>query len=704
MMRVISEFVFKDILIRYLSDESENAGIMLLPVSMKDKINENKKYAIDSLIQAKIEGDDYPSGFSHGHSMRNSQSTSKLKFYYQELEEELEFIRIITILKNKEGHISEHILTWFKNSEALEVKTIYKNHGSKEICLEMLSSFSIGSITPFEEGESPNNLLLHRLRSKWSSEGRIETRSVEELQLEPSWSRYGVSSERYGQVGSMPVRKYFPFAAVEDIKNGVIWGVQVCCASTWQIELYRRDDALCISGGIGDLEFGHWRKKLKPGEEFTTPKAYISVSKGGIDEISHRLASMQKKVLYNRNNKENELPIVFNEFCTTWGKPSHENIIKIIEKIKGKGIKYFIIDAGWYAEKDKGWDSTMGDWNRSSELFPEGLEKTVSSIKSAGMIPGIWFEFEVCARNSMAFNMTEHLLKRDGNVITTGNRRFWDMRDPWVVSYLSEKVIDFLKKYEFGYIKVDYNDNLGIGCDGAESYGEGLRQTIEASQNFFLKIREEIPEIVIENCSSGGHRLEPSMMELCDMASFSDAHECLEIPIIAANVMRSILPRQSQIWAVLRKNDTDKRIVYSIANTFLGRMCLSGDIFELNNHQWDTIEAGVNFYKKLTPVIRDGKSFRFGPDILNYRFPEGWQAVFRVSDDNRRAIFIFHTFGGQQPHRIQIKIPEGLRFDIKDIFSDINIDAELEEDVFSCSITEEFTAAVIYMELRKAAF
>jgi len=46
------------------------------------------------------------------------------------------------------------------------------------------------------------------------------------------------------------------------------------------------------------------------------------------------------------------------------------------------------------------------------------------------------------------------------------------------------------------------------------------------------------------------------MMGLCAMGSFSDAHETREIPIIAANLQRLILPRQSQVWAVLRKNDT----------------------------------------------------------------------------------------------------------------------------------------------------
>ena len=75
-------------------------------------------------------------------------------------------------------------------------------------------------------------------------------------------------------------------------------------------------------------------------------------------------------------------------------------------------------------------------------------------------------------------------------------------------------------------MKIDYNETIGIGCDGAESPGEGLRKNMEASVSFIEKIKEEVPGIVLENCASGGHRLEPKLMSVMSMASFSDAHEC----------------------------------------------------------------------------------------------------------------------------------------------------------------------------------
>ncbi len=146
---------------------------------------------------------------------------------------------------------------------------------------------------------------------------------------------------------------------------------------------------------------------------------------------------------------------------------------------------------------------------------------------------------------------------------------------------------------------------------------------------------------MLENCASGGHRLEPRFMAATSMASFSDAHECLEIPIIAANVHRAILPRQSQIWAVIREKDSAKRIAYSITSTFLGRLCLSGDVTRLSEAQWRLIEAGMGFYREIAPVIKHGQSYRYGTRIGSIRHPEGWQAVVRVEDGEKRHMWFF---------------------------------------------------------------
>jgi alpha-galactosidase len=427
--------------------------------------------------------------------------------------------------------------------------------------VEHLASFSLSGLSPFARDLGTGRLHLHRFRSAWAAEGRHERRAIEDLHLEPAWAPFAPRCERYGQVGSIPVNGFFPWGAVEDAVAGVFWGAQICHPGSWQIECYRGGDELALAGGLADREFGQWWKTLAPGASFTTPTAWIACVAGGLDDLCQRLTAMQVHAVEMQPASERRLPILFNEFCTSWGSPDQAAMIAVADRLQGTDVEVCVVDDGW-AERPEG--ATMqsnGDWVVDQRKFPGGLRPTFEAIRQRGLAPGVWYEFEVCNPGSKAWDQTAHHLHRDGSVLRVGGRRFWDFRDTWTHEYLAEKVIALLRDSGASYLKVDYNDSIGFGVDGCESPGEGLRQHLDGVQRFFRRIRSELPEVLIENCSSGGHRLEPSMLGICAMGSFSDAHESPEIPIIAANLQRLILPRQAQIWAVLHAADSDQRLI-----------------------------------------------------------------------------------------------------------------------------------------------
>jgi alpha-galactosidase len=656
MKRVLSQFELGDMIAATIADD-QNTGLLLTPTDLFGQVDWDKQYAVDAMVQAKVLGDGYGGGISNGLTLRNGETVAKLRYAGQSVERSADHTTVSTSFATSDGQRAIHQLIFHPGTFALTSRVTYTNAGPGPISLEMLASFSCGGITPFAKGDTPQTLRVHRLRARWSSEGRVESRPVEELMLIPSWARYDQYSERFGQTGSKPVNRYVPFAAVEDTVRGVFWGVQLCAPASWQIELYNKDDALCMSGGLADFDFGHWLKVLQPGESFTTPDAYLTVCRGDLDTVCHRLTALQEMPLRNLPAAEEELPIQFNEWATTWGTPTHAGLVELAEGLKDRGVRYLIIDAGWYKKPGMSWDNSAGDWEVSAELFPGGLKQTADAIRAAGLVPGIWFEYEVASRDSDAFGDTEHLLKRMGRPLTSGVRRFWDLRQEPVREHLARKMIDLLRECGFGYLKIDYNETIGVGCDGAESLGEGLRAQIEAVQAFMTRIRRELPDLVIENCSSGGQRNEPSMMALCSVASFSDTHECVQIPIIAANMHRVILPRQNLVWAVLRPQDDARRLCYSLAATLLGRMCLSGDMTRLPESSRRIVDEAICFYRLAVPVIREGFSRRYGPPVANYAHPEGWQAVVRITADY--ALVVVHTFGGAIPQRLELPVPPG---------------------------------------------
>lgn len=478
--------------------------------------------------EIKIMGDAYPIGFANGLSLCKSESS----FGFKEVSSDGDTKVYEDSRRHKIKIIAEKKDT--SCGEVTEIVTTFINESDTPCTLEMLASFAISGVKADR---------IHRMQSFWSAEGKLRTETVEDLHLEPSWNRCATRVEKFGNLGSMPVRKYFPFIALEDSESGRVLGISLYSPASWQMELLcKESEELTVVGGIADRDFGHWTKTIAPGESFTAPKAMVAEGEN-ICKVTSKLVAAQTPDI---SPVDNDMGIAFNEYCTTWGNPSFENVKRIADRLKGKGVKYLVIDSGWYGHGNSWW-TTIGDWDVNQEKFPGGMKPIADYIRSCGMIPGLWFEYESVTKDSKYYNCSEYLIKRDGVPLTVADRRFWDMENEWVINHLSERVIKLLKDCGFGYIKVDYNDTLGMGCDGDESMGENLRRKVEASKAFFRRIKAEIPDIVIENCSSGGHRLEPSMMELCSMASFSDAHETTSIPLIAANMHRVIKPSQSQI-------------------------------------------------------------------------------------------------------------------------------------------------------------
>ena len=210
-------------------------------------------------------------------------------------------------------------------------------------------------------------LWLHRLLSGWSMEGRLRSDPVEALGLEPSWARFGVRCLRFGQAGSMPCNGWFPWLMAEDRRAGVFWGCTLRHNASWQMEVCRQDDGLSLCGGLADSESGQWCKTLAPGETFVSPTALLTAVQ--TDSLDEAAAPM---VEWDQNHLPPELPLVFNEYCSSWGSPSQESVERLVNAVRGHGFRYFVIDCGWYKAEGVPWDTFMGDYDVSPVLFPAG--------------------------------------------------------------------------------------------------------------------------------------------------------------------------------------------------------------------------------------------------------------------------------------------------------------------------------------------
>lgn len=706
-----TEYQLGSLQLIYMTDEeNEHTSMVLLPEGkypvfgqrremLRHRDIECKAWDVGSLCHLSLRH--HPQGNGAGNTLKFGESTERLRWKSQEKIEYGNQIEIVTLMEADEGYQIRHTVTYTKGEQGIEIETAFINRTGRTVTLDMITSFTLDNLSPLQTDDAPYKLKLHRFRGGWSLEGKHTEETIEELNLESTWFRGFPESERYGVLGSHPVKRWFPFGCVEDTEHHIYWAAQIEGNSSWQMELTKDGDCYSLSGGIADCEFGGWWKNVENEEVFVLPKAYISVSDKDLWDVCQNITDLFHKKVNQQPECEQKLPIIFNEWCTSWGNPTHDSMLAVAEKLYGLPVSYLVIDAGWSKKlvEDHDPQGGNGEWECDGNKFPQGLLPLSRQMKKMGYHLGIWMEFEVTTEGAAVHSGTYDAmhLYRNGEIIQTGKiRRFWDFRKSEVVEYLKEKVIDFLRDNEIYYLKVDYNGSIGCGCDGAESPGEGLRAQMQAVYRFFAEMRQELPELVIENCASGGHRLEPMMMGVTAMSSFSDAHECQEIPYIAANLHQLILPRQSQIWAVISPELSIREIQYRLVSAMLGRFCLSGEITKLNQEQWKEVEQAVQFYEKVKGVIRDGRTSLFRNSTDNQHHLRGAQALVRQGKDGN-MLLVYHAFEAP-PEKLEGVLPEENWAIVDAIGAEYKV--TIEESHFEIITQNAWEAFALYLETK----
>jgi alpha-galactosidase len=637
-----------------------------------------------------------------GSGMIEDPDTTSLVWVGQKEVKDGQSDRIETDLRAADGTFAlRHTLVSYPNTEALECYLQVTNIGQKTLGLQKLSSFCLGGITPFARDDAPGRLRIHRFHSGWAGEARPQSYGVEEAGLERSWAGFDMRTLRLSSVGSKATLFEFPFVAVEDTGAKVTWGVQLACNSSWQIDLFRKRDGLSISGGLADYEVGHWQKNLSPGESFETPHAWLAVVAGGRDAVCDVLTSAQNRPLDNGPAVEADLPLIFNEYCGSWGHPSRKEILAMCDRLQGTGVKYVAMDAGWYIADLPGavgtnWIRDLGDWKPNPDLFPGGLKQTCDDIRKRGFIPGLWFEPEAVTAQTAASQHPEAMLRLNGDLVDSDGRTFFDFRLPFTRDWLTKRVTDLVKDCGFGYVKIDYNGRIDLGADGSDSPGEALRSHMAGVLDFYRQMHREIPGLVMEDCASGGSRLDPLTLSQFEMASFSDCHEGREIPVIAANLDHVILPRQNQIWATLHSSDDERKICYSLSSGFLGRLCLSGSVQELSSKQWSYVTRACALYRQVSPILKEGHSHYNQHNGPSWRHLQGYQSVCRLSKNEDQALLVIHTFAKPYPAQIKLPLPPG-HWHLEGSLTDDARTPDIQPGQATVPLTADFSGAVFYL-------
>jgi alpha-galactosidase len=152
-----------------------------------------------------------------------------------------------------------------------------------------------------------------------------------------------------------------------------------------------------------------------------------------------------------------------------------------------------------------------------------------------------------------------------------------------------------------GYLKLDHNVDMGSGTSGApgEAPADGLLGHDRALLDWLDGILDRYPHLVVENCSSGGMRMDHAMLSRAQVQSTSDQQDPVRYAAIAASAPTAVNPEQGAVWAYPQPRDSLDEVAVTMANALLGRVHLSGRILELQPEARALVDEAMAVYKAI---------------------------------------------------------------------------------------------------------
>lgn len=507
----------------------------------------------------------------------------------------------------------ESVYEFFTGTSTMRRYSVVTNESKKAVGIEYLSSAMINNFGNLGNGSIEDKLLVHWAHNSWKSEAQWNTSRPSEL----GWAEnatFQLSGIFRNNLGSMSTIKELPFAMVENTAVGLTWFWQIEHNGSWHWEMsnYKAHDknndydpdystpTYLYIGGPDEDHHQAW-KELAPGESYQTVPVAIGCVKGGFEEAVAEATKYRRVACLKPHADNNDCPVIFNDYMNClFGDPTTEKELPLINAAANAGCDYFVIDAGWYAERNERWWDAVGLWKPGNTRFPGGITEVLDSIRQKGMIPGLWLEIERVGMNSpLKSKPDEWFFMRHGKRVLANSSYFLDFRNPEVQKHADEVIDRVVKDYGAGYIKMDYNVNALMGTEiKAESFGQGMLEHQRAYLQWLEKVYERYPNLVIENCGSGGCRMDYAMLSRNQIQSSSDQTDYRRYPAILVGAMAAVLPEQLAVWAYPLQTGNKYEASFNMVSAMLCRIHQSGHLAELPAESFEQVKQGIGIYKE----------------------------------------------------------------------------------------------------------
>lgn len=366
--------------------------------------------------------------------------------------------------------------------------------------------------------------------------------------------------------------------------------------------------------GISPFDF---RWSLAKQEKFTCPEVLMTYSKAGLNGMSQHFhhAIQQHLIPVHWHNRPR--PIQVNNWEATYFDFDEKKLLKLAKKAKQLGIELFVLDDGWFGQRDS--DTTsLGDYFEHSKKLPHGLAHLSEKIKALGLQFGIWVEPEMISPTSELYKKhPEWTVQSPQRSPSLGRHQLLlDMSNPQVVEYLYQQLKSVFKRANVDYVKWDHNRNFSdiySACSSKAEQGGFAHRYVLGLYRLLHKLKADFPEVLFESCSSGGNRFDLGMLHYMPQTWTSDNTDAvartkiqygssLLYPLSSMSAHVSGRPSHQ----VLRQTSIETR--FNVAA--FGCLGYQTDITKLTPFESKAVMAQINFYKQHRQLLQFGRFYR----------------------------------------------------------------------------------------------
>ena len=532
---------------------------------------------------------------------------------------------LVIITKNDYLEVETHY-QFYDDVKVISSFNKIKNINKNNVSLTYVSSFHQLGILPIND----RNTYLYQATNSWHEEAQWQKHRLFDLGI---FNGNGFTSmKRYclNNTGSWSTKEYLPMMVLENKRKKTSTLVQIENNGSWHLELGDYIGQLYLAASGPEFNDNQWLKVLKPGEEFISAQATLSFG-ADFEETVQEITKARRKMRRESDDLKH-LPVIFNDYMhALWDTQTRDTILPLVDVASSLGCEEFCIDAGWFAKGSDWWD-IVGEWKEEPSNFPDGgFKYVIDYIKSKGMKAGIWVEIEALGMNSpMVSQMKDGYLFQIKGINNINNRRYQlNFAHKEVYQHAMDIIDRLMKLYNLDYLKIDYNVDSGPGTDfDSDSIGDGLLKHNRAYIRWLNEVMDKYPHLTIENCASGGCRMDYEILKYCPIQSTSDQTNYRKYPYLACNVLTACTPEQAAVWSYPLNNfekimPSDEVVAMNMCNAMLGRIHLASFINKLPKHQIDLIKEGIRYYKSLVefkkkalPIYPKGTAHFFDKEVI----------------------------------------------------------------------------------------